>query len=187
MLGHIDVDEYENSRAKAEEAGRGDEWAEKYDREDFIYTTSNLDTDIYSATRSLDPSEVIYENGFSKLVLEYFEYQALREEYDWVPAGDDRYDFRAKNPETDAQLFFWGAVTTLQSDTARNIVQQMIREYGVPTSAIRGYDSEFGTKTTQKTTPQDTHVLSPRTFGQTPVGGNTFDVRTFGREPVGVK
>jgi len=147
-LGQIDFDEFNNSRQKAIDAGRGKEWDAKYSQEDFLYTTSNLGTDIYRATNGLDPSEIIKENGFSDLVLDYFDYQAMLEEYKWVPAGDKRYEYRADNPEVDAHLFFWSSVTTLQSDTAKQIVQDMISYLGVPASAIRGYDSEFGAGTT---------------------------------------
>ena len=103
-----------------------------------------MGTDIGRAINKVDPSEVTIENGFSELVLEYVEYQTLYEEYKWVPTGDPRFDYRKANPETDAQLFFWSYVTTLQSDTARGLVTQMMNRYGIPTSAIRGYESGFG-------------------------------------------
>lgn len=110
-----------------------------------IYTTSQLGSDVDSAIYGLDPSEIITENGFSDLVLQRLEYQAMREIYFDVNA-DKRYDYREANPEVDANLFFWSYVTTLQSDTAKQLVQQMIRQFGIPASSIRGYENVFGTE-----------------------------------------
>ena len=113
------------------------------DEEGEVYTTSRLGSDIDSAIYGLDPSEIIIENGFSPLVLERLEYQELRENYFEIEA-DKRYDYREKNPEVDANLFFWSYVVTLQSDEAKQIVQSMINYYNVPTSAIRGYEKVSG-------------------------------------------
>jgi len=107
-----------------------------------VYTTGNLGSDIDSAVRNVDPSELIAENGFSELVLERLEYDALKEAYFEIDA-DKRYDYRKDNPETDAALFFWGYVTTLQSDEAKQLVLQMIQRFNIPTSAIRGYENAF--------------------------------------------
>ena len=160
-LGQIDTAEFENARQKAEEAGRLEEWSAKYTEEDYLYTTNNLGTDIGRAINNLDPSEITIENGFSELVLEYMEYQTLYEEYKWVPAGDPRYEYRENNPETDAQLFFWGYVTTLQSDTAKGLVTQMINRYGIPTLSIRGYESAF--EITTSTRPWSGLTQTPST------------------------
>lgn len=141
-LGQIDTEEFEKARQKAEEAGRLEEWSARYTEEDYLYTTSNLGSDINSAIYGLDPSEITAENGFSDLVLEYMEYQALFEEYKWSPP-DKRYEYREENPEVDANLFFWSYVVTLQSDTAKGLVEQMISRFGVPPTSIRGYGKVF--------------------------------------------
>lgn len=108
-----------------------------------IYTTSQLGSDIDSAVYGLDPSELITENGFSSLVLARADYQVMREAYFDVNA-DKRYDYREENPEVDANLFFWSYVVTLQSDKAEQIVQNMIRQFNIPPSSIRGYEKVFG-------------------------------------------
>jgi hypothetical protein len=124
----------------------------KPDEEGEIYTTSNLGSDIDSAVRSLDPSELITENGFSDLVLARIDYQVMRDAYFEIDA-DKRYDYREENPEVDANLFFWSYVTTLQSDTAKRIVLAMIDDFNVPPSAIRGYENVFGAKATEGQSP----------------------------------
>jgi len=136
-LGQIDNEELDKSRQRAAETGIPFE----YVPEDFTYMVSNLGSDINSAISGLDPSEITMENGFNQLVLDYMEYQEMFETYKAVPT-DKRYDYRAQNPETDANLFFWGYVTTLQSDTARQLVTQMINRYGIPDNAIKGYEKE---------------------------------------------
>jgi len=141
LLGQVDSEEYDKARQKAEEDNKPFEYTE----DDFIYRTNDLGSDISSAVYGLDPSEVIAENGFSDLVLQYLEYQAMKEDYFNVPA-DKRYDYREKNPEIDANLFFWSYVTTLQSDKAEQIVSSMVREFGVPPSSIKGYEKVFGTE-----------------------------------------
>jgi hypothetical protein len=113
------------------------------DEEGEIYTTSKLGSDIDSAVRNLDPTEVITENGFSDLVLARLDYQVIRDKYFEIDA-DKRYDYRAENPNVDANLFFWSYVVTLQSNEAKRIVQAMISDFNIPTSAIRGYDNVFG-------------------------------------------
>ena len=138
-LGQIDEEALEKARQRAAEVGMPFE----YQPEDYIRRTSNMGSDINSAIYGLDPSEIMLENGFSPLVLEYMEYQELFKKYQVVPA-DKRYDYRARNPELDAYLFFWGYVTTIQSDTARQLVEQMIDRYGIPPEAIRGYDNLYG-------------------------------------------
>jgi len=134
MLGGIDTEAFEKAKGKAEEEGR----LFVYTEADFIYTTSNLGSDINRAIYGLDPSEVTFENGFSELVLDYMEYQALHDIYKTIPP-DKRYDYRERNPETDAALFFWGYVTTLQSPTAERLVLQMMTRYNIQPGAIRAF------------------------------------------------
>ncbi len=140
-LGQIDEEALDKAKQKSFEAGK----AFSYNPKDFIYTTSSLGSDINSALYGIDPSEIIIENGFSQLTLAYLEYQAMFDDYKDSPA-DKRYEYREKNPVTDANLFFWGYVTTLQSETARSLVRQMMGIYNIPPEAIRGYESEFGYK-----------------------------------------
>jgi len=141
ILGQVDTEAFDKAKQKAEEDNKPFEYTE----DDFIYRTNDLGSDISSAVYGLDPSEIIAENGFSSLVLQYLEYQELKDDYFDVPA-DKRYDYREKNPETDANLFFWSYVVTLQSEEAKQIVSQMISRFGVPSSSIRGYDQAFGTQ-----------------------------------------
>ena len=140
-LGQIDEEALNKARQRAAEANMPFE----YEPEDYIYRTNNMGSDINSAIYGLDPSEITLENGFSPLVLDYMEYQEWFKKYQVVPA-DKRYDYRAENPELDAYLFFWGYVTTIQSDTARQLIEQMIGKYNIPPRAIRGYEKlEAGT------------------------------------------
>jgi len=113
------------------------------DEEGELYTTGNLGSDINSAIYGLDPSEIITENGFSDLALQYLEYQEMKDAYFEIDA-DKRYDYREAHPETDANLFFWSYVTTLQSEKAKQIVQSMVREFGISPKAIKGYEKIFG-------------------------------------------
>jgi len=112
-----------------------------------VYTTSQLGSDIDSAVYSLDPTELITENGFSDLVLARADYQEMRTAYFEVNA-DKRYDYRKDNPETDAALFLWSYVTTLQSDTAKQLVVSMIKQFNIPPESIRGYEKAFAPQET---------------------------------------
>lgn len=140
-LGKIDEDAIERDKQKAFKAGE----AFKYLPSDYIYTTGNLGSDFNRAIYGLDPTVITLESGFSPLLLDYLEYQQMFDEYKDAPT-DKRYEFREKNPITDANLFFWGYVTTLQSDAARILVIQMMRKYNIPPEAIRRYENEFGGK-----------------------------------------
>ena len=133
--------------------------------EEELYTTSKLGSDIDSAVYSLDPSEIITENGFTPLVLERMEYQGIKDRYFEVNA-DNRYDYRANNPNVDAQLFFWSYVVTLQSDEAKQIVLSMIDYFGVPPTSIRGYEKVFMQPPTEGTPPSGTTETPPS--GETP-------------------
>ena len=130
-LGKVNEETMEKARQKALEEGK----AFQYLPSDYIYTTSNLGSDFNRAVYGLDPTIIILENGFSPLLLDYLEYQELFDDYKDVPANK-RYEFREGNPITDANLFFWGYVTTLQSPTAYNLVMQMMKKYNIPNNAI---------------------------------------------------
>ena len=115
------------------------------------------------------------ENGFDQLALDYMEYQEMFKTYQTIPS-DKRYEYREQNPETDANLFFWGYVTTLQSAKARLLVKQMIDRYHIPVSAIKGYDKVFkATPEAVQPTPQPAPKLpysrSRRTYSS--AGGAT--------------
>lgn len=130
-LGKVDEEALERAKQNAWDKGE----AFTYLPSDYIYTTSNLGSDFNSAIYGLDPTVITQETGFSPLLLDYLEYQALFDDYKAVPAGK-RYEFREQNPITDANLFFWGYATTLQSETARSLVEQMMGKYNIPIEAI---------------------------------------------------
>ena len=57
-----------------------------------------------------------------------------------------RYDFREANPEIDAKLFISNKVSTLQSEEARKIVLQLIKENDIDPRRISAYEKVFGEK-----------------------------------------
>jgi len=138
-LGKIDYDEYEKARQTAIEKVE----SFPYVPDDYLYTMRNLSSDFNGAIYGLDPSVITLESGFSLLVLQYLEYQTMFDMYKAVPS-DRRYEYREQNPEVDANLFFWGYLTTLQSDTALNLVEQMIEQYGVPEEALPNLEKVRG-------------------------------------------
>jgi len=55
-----------------------------------------------------------------------------------------RYDYREANPEIDAKLFISNKVSTLQSDEARKLVLQLIKENNIDVRRINAYEKVFG-------------------------------------------
>lgn len=74
-------------------------------------------------------------------------------EYDALPTGTPRNVYREENPEIDAKMFVLGRTTTLQTDEARNIVLDLIREHELDTELIDGYDKIFGVDVSEQLTP----------------------------------
>ncbi len=68
----------------------------------------------------------------------------INEFYSGIPT-DKRDSYRAKNPELDAMLFFWGRVEEIKTVEAMRIVKQMMADYGIPESAIPGLSKRRAT------------------------------------------
>jgi hypothetical protein len=70
---------------------------------------------------------------------------ALWKEYDTINEDKkekERIAWRREHPETDASLFFWGRVKTLQSKEALDLVTEMMTRFDVPENGVEGYDRE---------------------------------------------
>jgi hypothetical protein len=70
---------------------------------------------------------------------------ALWKEYDTINEDKEekeRIAWRREHPETDASLFFWGRVKTLQSKEALDLVTEMMTRFDVPENGVKGYDRE---------------------------------------------
>ena len=63
----------------------------------------------------------------------------LIEDYDIATEGmktNEKENYRAKHPEIDAALHFWGRTTTYQSDRALQLLRQKANSLGIPYDAI---------------------------------------------------
>ena len=96
--------------------------------------------------------------GLEKAISE-LKWESLFDDY-YNTDSDKRYDYRKRNPDTDAALFITGKVTTLQSTQARAKVRQIVKEYEIDTSLISGWAKEFGGGTTKEPSKAPTGVPS---------------------------
>lgn len=111
-----------------------------------IYTVSNFGGDINRLGGGKG------EKG-SALVQFYFDAKDKLEKYNNLSTeGSTRQDFRDKNPETDALLFFWGRTGVLRSTQAETYVRKWLRQYGLSESALSNPIKRAEVGTT-KTTP----------------------------------
>jgi len=132
----------------------------------YTYEMSDLAPDIWATIRDIPPERITAVNGFPPIVLSYQQYQVMFETYMEQPTP--RWDYRDENPTVDANLFFWGYVTTLQSVEAEQIVRQMMGQYNIPESALPALEkikspSQTGRVIMPPTKPKPTP--SPTTSG----------------------
>ncbi len=102
-----------------------------------IFTTSDLGMAIDDATYYLVPADMPADKYPAIARARVKATPLMKKFYDDIPP-DKREAYRAKNPELDAMLFFWGKVEETKTGQAMNIVRQMMSDYGVPASAIPG-------------------------------------------------
>ncbi len=84
--------------------------------------------------------------GGSSLVNFHFQSKKALESYNKL-STDKRVEYREKNPNVDATLFFWGKVTTLKSDKAKELVKSWLAQYELPESALNTPLNKTETKT----------------------------------------
>ncbi len=131
-LGQPDV---ETLKKKVEQATTPEMKAYIQEKGD-IYSTSDIGSDIHQLTKDMVLDEMSPDK-FPSIVYGYKRAELSFKRYEGIPP-DRREDFRRENPTIDAQLFFWGKVTTTQTREARSIVEDMVRQYGIPENAVPG-------------------------------------------------
>jgi len=104
--------------------------------EDKLFTTNKFTSEVNRLVDLVGRGKV--ERDGMPLAIEY-----LRASDQWQGYFDldaeARPDFRKRFPEIEAQLFFWGKLTTVKSPESAKMVIDLMEKYGIPPEGIRAF------------------------------------------------
>ncbi len=106
----------------------------KVHEQDWTYTTGDLASSIYNATRNYRQENITAQNGYPPIVLEYWTYKKLSDQY-YDQLEENRNDFIDQHPEVVPIMLFWGKWNR-GSATELQAVRAMAQKYNIPESAI---------------------------------------------------